>query len=113
MRFVSRFFFCLFLFCFHKGELLHVDCLLSQTGKPIKPDSKSEEKDILKDVDAGEEEENEGFEEDMKVDHTVSSLFDGLCVSLSSSQPLGSSPDYSFIHPTCCQHTAARCLCST
>lgn len=49
-------FFVLFLFGFHIGKLLLVDSLLSHTGKPLKPDPKSVEKDILKDMDAGEEE---------------------------------------------------------
>ena len=74
-----------YLFC-SIGELLGIDYLLSQTGKPLQVDPDSEEaENMLEDVALGEE-EDEGFEEDQTPDLTVPGLLD-----LSTTQPVFSS----------------------
>ena len=74
-----------YLFC-SIGELLDIDYLLSQTGKPLQVDPDSEEaENMLEDVALGEE-EDEGFEEDQTPDLTVPGLLD-----LSTTQPVFSS----------------------
>ncbi|MEQ2189554.1 hypothetical protein GOODEAATRI_026422, partial [Goodea atripinnis] len=53
----------------YTGELLGVDYLLSQTGKPLKAVPDSEETDeLLEDVDASVDEEDEGFVEQEALD---------------------------------------------
>ncbi|KAB5574970.1 hypothetical protein PHYPO_G00215240 [Pangasianodon hypophthalmus] len=76
----------------YTGELIGVDYLLAQTGQPLQrvdPDAEATDQ-LLEEVNV-EEQEDEGFEEDLSDDPTLASLLEDLTTTAARIHPAASS----------------------
>ncbi|KAB5574598.1 hypothetical protein PHYPO_G00210810, partial [Pangasianodon hypophthalmus] len=76
----------------YTGELIGVDYLLAQTGQPLQrvdPDAEATDQ-LLEEVNV-DEQEDEGFEEDLSDDRTLASLLEDLTTTAARIHPAASS----------------------